>query len=363
MMNEHGIYDDYDESESQINFNNHLFTASDDYLINDYYEHTIPIQTSSSSLPITSYANEEVMKLITQELHRLSIDLCNVLENGVLKYKCQFIFSGADLLLTTGNQLLSQDPQSITVIIDREKVKHDDLFIKAGSFVRLLKNWCITNGGLGNIKQKYFDTNTYVTAFKLGIRVSNTARSDAATTSNARKVAYIKLRDSLEFVRQGLLTPEVAPTERVVNTLSSSSSPSPSSAVRKYKDSSALYAYNKTESLRQCVCLLAEKVHTIERGIAGYLKDKVQSPSLTYHDAESIEILLSNFIVNSKASEDTEVINRIKQRCQIISNSDTANDDDEDEDGNFIPVEEQAELTLEDCLEYFQEIKKRRLDD
>jgi len=93
------------------------------------------------------------------------------------------------------------------------------------------------------------------------------------------------------------------------------------------------------------------------------LKDKVQSPALTYHDAESIETLLTNFIVDSKASEDNEVINRIKQRCQIISNSDTANDDDEDEDGNFIPVEEQAELSLEDCLEYLQEIKKRRLDD
>lgn len=334
--------------ESPVIFNNNSYYENSNEFEN-VMENTVPFHRT---IP-TVYTSDDMRNRINQELHRLSIDLCDVLENGVLKYKCEFIFSGADLLLVTGNQLLSQDPDSISISLETEKLRVDDLFIKAGLFVRLLKHY-LSSCGLGNIKKKYFETNTYVSTFRLGIKVNN-ARADSKVPHEkvARKVIYIKLRDSLEFVRKGLIGVTVQPIGVTSSSSSSTANRGPSFVVP---------AHSKTESLRQSVCLLANEVRTIEGRIAAYLKDKVQSPSLTYHSAEAIEILLSTFLTTSLATQDAEVINRIKERCQI--EEELNGGIRLDEDGKMmmpLPVEN-SESTLEECcLEYLQEIKKRRL--
>lgn len=293
-------------------------------------------------------SSEEIVRQIHQELNHISITSCQIFTNGNHKYKCKFIFHAVELAeLKTRQHLLTLDPSCFEVI-DSSDVTHkgkqtidhdDDLYIKAGLFVRLLKQYLTTNG-LGIIKKKYFDTNTYVSTFKLGIKVNNIKPSTSSSSSSVpqfpRGVVYIKLRESLEFVCQGLVGVHPMSVDNLLNTASMSNF------------GSTFSAYNKSESLRECASFLANKMHLVESEIAEYLIDKIQSSSLTFESIESIEVLLSQFLTSSD-SYDSEVMNRIRKRLK------SENEYNFTDHSMFV-----LENSIEDCLAHLQEIKKNR---
>lgn len=291
-------------------------------------------KASEPASPIVSYSCGEVMRQIYQELHHLSIDSCEyAAESGQLTYQCKHIFHREVLTqLLTGGYFLASDPTVVEFTIDETQVKHDDLFIRAGLFVRLLKSY-MASYGLDDIKKKYFETNTYLISSKLGVKINTRLLDEEMPllfTMNSRSIVYIKLRDCLEVVYHGLI--EFHRRQIDAQVLANSS----------------LYqtSFKKAESLRQCAYILSNKVSSLENQIAEYLTAKIQSPLLSYSGIEAVEALLANFILNSESRDAAEAIRKKKRREEC-----------EDDVADYVTS---PNSTLQKCLMCLQEVKKLR---
>ena len=134
---------------------------------------------------------------ITQELIH-SNDIVSI------SYKSKYIFTrGTFKEILTGNQLINQ--QFCGKIVFEEggfaidNISPNDTFVRAGQFSACVKSYFFDRERL--IHKKYTDANTFTKTLGLGFRLE----PDTSDNKEKRPIYYIKLTESLQFVRKALL--------------------------------------------------------------------------------------------------------------------------------------------------------------
>lgn len=116
-------------------------------------------------------------------------------------YVCNYIFHHTKLdKLLLGKTILNGSNSFVVSCLDKSKrdmIQPHDVFIRSGSFVKLIKTYVFNNNGdcthQGLLHKRYTECNTYAKALQLGVKI----RYNDATKRN---VHYIRLKDSLEVV-------------------------------------------------------------------------------------------------------------------------------------------------------------------
>ena len=120
-------------------------------------------------------------------------------------YICKHIFSLAKLdKLLLGSDILNPKDQDEFIYIGvgmtemtRDSINENDIFIRSGIFVKLIKTFFFEDKNKMILQNKYLDSNTYSKTLKLGIRLKY-------NDPTKRNVHYIKLKESLEAILMGL---------------------------------------------------------------------------------------------------------------------------------------------------------------
>ena len=155
----------------------------------------VPSQTVTSSPEetIVKYAHSiaDLKAKFRDEINNISVPNLEVSIHDNLSYTCMHIFNQIRLdNLMLGYGFLQQASTEI-----HGDIHEDDVFIKAGTFVKLAKTYLAQNGlSEAEVGSKYFETNTYSSTLKLGVRILPAHKQGQ---TNVRYVFYIKLRESL----------------------------------------------------------------------------------------------------------------------------------------------------------------------
>lgn len=152
------------------------------------------------------------------EMLEITIETLRALEhneklNGT--YKFQNIFFGAtanELILgrTILDGSINFEPASLTrPCLTVDNIRPDDIFIKAGTFVKLVKLYYLNPEQPNCISEKYIETNTYSLTHKLGIRLKasllNPDKFSKKSVVVKRDLIYIKLVESLNYLKQEII--------------------------------------------------------------------------------------------------------------------------------------------------------------
>lgn len=243
---------------------------------------------------------EIVATLIERELTNLSLINCRRLEeNGKWEYQFQHLSNSRMENLIAGADFQSDGPWHNLVIFDKSSglqesdIQTYDIFIQSGTFTSLVHEILLHHDV--RIAKKYFETNTYSTTLKLGIRVrpfpSSTSSSKQDTVYQRNKV-FIKFRESLQHLvtvirREGL---EKVMIDKMISSngaQNSSSEPSSSSAKVANEPVSSRSGSQReqvsNEILYELVLSLSQKINQLENEIISLhrLISTIQSKSST----------------------------------------------------------------------------------
>jgi len=163
--------------------------------------------------PVTKLGNYElVASLIERELSNISLANChrNISSACLWEYQCQYMTNKKIENLIAGVDLQSRGYFSNQIIFEREKnsgpglqerdIQKHDIFIRSGIFISLINDLLLHHDV--RISKKYFETNTYSTTLKLGIRLRplSTQPSLSDNQSSRRNKVFIKFRESLLYL-------------------------------------------------------------------------------------------------------------------------------------------------------------------
>lgn len=125
-----------------------------------------------------------------------------LLENGQDHYyTCQYIFNFAKLdKLLLGSEILNPTDHEVSYIdvgMTKESINDNDIYIRSGNFVKLIKTFFFEESNKCLLHKKYMDSNTYSKTLKLGVKLKY-------SDPTKRNVHYINLKGSLEVIRNEL---------------------------------------------------------------------------------------------------------------------------------------------------------------
>ena len=158
------------------------------------YAAPVPSQTSTSvEETATKYTHSiaDLKAKFRDEISNISVPNLEVSIHDSLSYACMHIFNRIRLdNLMLGYSFLQQNSTETN-----GDIHEDDVYIKAGTFVKLAKTYLAQHGlSEADVGSKYFETNTYSSTLKLGVRILPAHKQGQP---NVRYVFYIKLRESL----------------------------------------------------------------------------------------------------------------------------------------------------------------------
>lgn len=161
------------------------------------------------------YKLEEIGNAIAQEIACLQFDNVDRNASGKLKYQCRYIFDHQRLDVFSGEDFLYGGCLHDFVRyedagLQERDIHPHDIFIKAGNFASLVKEYLMENNV--NIGQKFWEANTYSQTSKLGVRVlpAATSKNNSSSSSNTgnksipRHKFYVKFRESLGYLMSNI---------------------------------------------------------------------------------------------------------------------------------------------------------------